>query len=386
MTYTGVGLLLSSIFGAAGVIRLATNPWVNLGIAAIFTFFAFSLIGIFELQLPAKWVQSADRLSRKKNGSTLGTLLMGMTFTLTAFTCTVQFAGTLLIAAANGDWLWPVVGMIVFSSVFSLPFFLLALFPRWANSLQSKSGIWMVQMKALLGLIELMAVIKFVSNADLVWGLGWITRPIVLSLWGLLSFFCVLVILGVFHDPGFKQLRKSWLRWLWVGIFLLPTFYFLQGATGKSLDSWTESYLPPRLESGRSGIIFNENLSFQPVTLVHELPWHDNLEDAMAAAKQQQKPIFVDFTGYTCVNCRWMEKNVFAEKSVFQLLKDEFILVQLYTDGGENAEKNQNLQIDRFNTIALPFYALLSPDNVTLAKHTGISSPTKFFKFLQKSL
>ena len=182
VTYTGLGLILTFLVGAAGVSQFATSPWINLAVAGFFIFFALSLMGMFDLALPASWVQGLDSKSRVLKGP-VGVLLMGVAFTATSFTCTMPFVGTLLIAATQGEVLWPIVGMLVFSTVFALPFFLLALFPKFVLSLRGKSGNWLVQLKVVLGLVELAAAIKFVSNADLIWEWGVLNREVTLALW-----------------------------------------------------------------------------------------------------------------------------------------------------------------------------------------------------------
>jgi len=383
VTYTGTGILLASFMGAAGAVQLATNPWMNLVIAFVFVFFGLSLMGVFELHMPNRWVQSLDQISRRIGGVG-GVLLMGMVFTLTAFTCTVQFVGTLLIAAAQGEWMWPILGMLVFSSVFAFPFFILALFPHWIGSLQSKSGTWMIQMKFILGFVELMAAFKFLSNTDLIWQWGVISRTMVLSAWIVLSLGIILVILGKF--PGvFQKSNPKRSQWIAVLPMLLLLGYWSYGASGKSLDGWMDSYLPPDETLSLEISVSSDPVSLEDVKQVHALPWFSNLDDALIEAEAKNKAVFVDFTGYTCVNCRWMEKNVFAETSVFASLRDDFVLAQLYTDGGEGYEANQKLQIERFNTIALPYYVILSPENAVLAKHAGISTPKEFLKFLKQA-
>ncbi|MCP4752863.1 MAG: hypothetical protein GY866_18410, partial [Proteobacteria bacterium] len=152
-TYTGMGLLTSILFGAGGALLAASNPYVNLVIAGAFIIFAFSLMGAFEITLPQGISAYFDQKSRSAGG-VVGVLLMGFTFTLTAFTCTVQFVGTMLIAAAQGEWIWPLLGMLVFSSVFAFPFFLLAIAPSLIKKMQGKSGAWLGRSKVVLGVLE----------------------------------------------------------------------------------------------------------------------------------------------------------------------------------------------------------------------------------------
>jgi len=392
VTYTGAGLLLTAFMGVASVAQLATNPWVNLAIALLFAVFAFNFMGFYEFRLPAALVQNADNLSRRGNGF-IAVSLMGIVFTLTAFTCTAPFVGTLLIAAASGEWAWPVLGMLVFSSVFAFPFFLLAIFPKLINRFKSNSIGWMVDLKVILGLIELMAVLKFVSNADLVWQWGFFDRIAVLLGWAVLTLIMAFILLK--HLIKIKKSEKSWKRmevltknhpfpWAFSLLFIFISLYFVYGSTGKTLDGWTESYLPPEIFKTSSRRPITVEGKIKPIETVHELPWNLTLEAALEEAKTANKPIFVDFTGYTCVNCRWMEKNVFAEEEVFEKLKNNFVLAQLFTDGGDGWEDKQKLQIDRFHTIALPFYVILSPQDNVLAKKTGMLSKKEFLAFLSQ--
>ena len=384
ISYTCTGLILAGFMGAAGAAQLAVNPWINLLITLLLVIFALNLLGVFELRIPTGWIQLADQISPRLGGLA-GISLMGMIFTLTAFTCTVPFVGTLLIGAAQGQWTWPILGMLVFSTVFAFPFFLLALFPRLIQSFRSKSGNWMVQLKLILGLVELMAAFKFLSNADLVLGWGVINRTIVLWAWTFLALCMALIILDVLWRRIIITQKQLFSRVMFALPFLILSAYLGQGATGKLLDGWLESYLPPDLGPQQSMIGKSVNDELQPIDKVHNLPWKSNLETALIVAQEQQKPIFTDFTGYTCINCRWMEKNVFAETSVYEVLRDKFILVQLYTDGGEGYESNQKLQVERFKTVALPFYVILSPENAVLGKRAGISSPQEFLQFLSRT-
>lgn len=382
ITYTGAGLVLTFLLGASGVSQFATHPLVNVAVAVFFTFFAFNLLGVLQFALPSGVVQGLDQKSRMLKGPT-GVLLMGVAFTATSFTCTVAFVGTLLIAATQGQVFWPLIGMIVFSTVFSLPFFLLALFPRYISKLRGKGGNWMSQVKVVLGAIELAAALKFLSNADLIWQWGVIDREVVLIIWALLAGLTAGILLGIIPWPEVEITRPKLPQMAGGVLFLAVGGYLALGASGKALDNYTEAYMPPSLEAGGGLRSSGEYLSTDKV---HNLPWHNQLGPALAKAKKTRKPVFVDFTGYTCINCRWMEKEVFAEKSVFQSLEKDFVLAQLYTDGGKFGEENQQLQIKRFQTIALPYYVVLSPDNAVLARHGGIMpKPSDFLNWLNQA-
>ena len=384
VTYTGLGLLLTFLLGAAGVSQFAVNPWVNIAVAVFFGLFAFSLMGVLEFALPGGLVQRVDASSRNIKGPA-GVLLMGVAFTATSFTCTMPFVGTLLIAATQGEVLWPLVGMLVFSTVFALPFFLLALFPRYLVNLRGSGGSWLIQLKVALGLVELMAALKFVSNADLIWQWGVFTREVVLVLWGGLALVTAVMLLGLIPWPGVKVERLRVGRAGGAVLFLVLSVYLFLGVTGRELDAYTEAYLPPPLES--NALATRASGEYMDDEAVKKLGWETSLDEGLKRAQIEGKPVFIDFTGYTCVNCRWMERNVFAEKSVFETLRDKFVLVQLYTDGGDNAERNQQIQIERFRTMALPYYVILSPSNEPVAKHAGITAtPGEFLTWLQRGL
>jgi thiol:disulfide interchange protein DsbD len=380
---TTLGLALTFFLGASGVSQFATSPWVNLAVAGFFALFALSLLGLLELGLPSGLLARMDGLSRGVQGP-LAVLLMGVAFAATSFTCTMPFVGTLLVAATQGQVFWPVVGMLVFSSVFALPFFLLALFPRYVMRLRGRGGNWLVQLKVVLGLLELGAALKFVSNADVIWQWGFFDREVVLALWAALAALCALVLLGLVPWPGVEVHARRPLRLAMGGAFLLLALYTAAGLTGRELNSFTESYLPPDLGDPAKAAL-RSGVSYVDAQSVHELPWHPTLAAGLAEARRTGKPVFIDFTGYTCVNCRWMEKRIFAAQPVFEAFRDGFVLVQLYTDGGEHAEENQRLQVERFRTLALPYYVVLSPDNAVLARHAGIvPTPGEFLELLQR--
>ncbi len=384
-TYTATGMGLSVLLGATGAIQLATNGYVNFTIGLLFLVFAFSLMGFFSLSIPASLSNRMDQFSRKTGGS-FGIVLMGLVFTLTSFTCTVQFVGTMLIAASRGHWLWPVLGMLIFSTVFALPFFLLGLLPRLIQSIKSRSGAWLTHMKVVLGLIELAAAFKFFSNADLVWQWGIIDRDFVLYTWIILAFLVGLFLLGsiTIHDARVQKTGATGFTTAFIFLFLGS--YLTQGLQGMPLNGFVDAYLPPQLSNSGNPDIAVPNSSQYNLDQVHALLWMNDLSTALALAKQEDKLVFVDFTGYTCVNCRWMEKYIFADAKVLETFRENFVLVQLYTDGGDNYQTNQALQVERFQTVALPFYVVLNASNQVLAKHAGImASSEKFLSFLQQN-
>jgi thiol:disulfide interchange protein DsbD len=189
MTFTLLGMLLAIFLGASGATQLASNPYVNLFIAALFIYFAFSLFGFYEIDLP----QSLKRFSLQRENSEgyAGILFMALTFTLTSFTCTVAFMGLILVAASQGEWFWPIIGMLIFSLAFASPFFLLALFPHYLTKMP-QSGSWLNSVKVIMGFLEIAAAFKFISNTDLVWQWDIFTYEVVLICWAIIMALCSL--------------------------------------------------------------------------------------------------------------------------------------------------------------------------------------------------
>ena len=381
LTFTALGLLLAIIFGAGGVNKLAANPWVNLLITAIFLGFAFSLFGAYFIQVPPALTNRLDSLTRSKEGSrVVGALLMGSTFTLTSFTCTAPFVGTLLVMTTQGNWQWPLAGMLAFSTVFAIPFFFLALAPQVLSQLP-KSGGWMISVKVFVGFLEVAAAMKFLSNADLVWRWGIFTRQVVLAIWvgiGILTILYVLGHLRIAHEEATGRVGAG--RLIVTIVVLAATIWLVPGLFGRQLGEF-EAFLPPDTTSSSSGAI--EGPQPNPDAEVH---WVINdYEGALAKAKRENMPVFIDFTGYTCTNCRWMEANMFSKPKVSRELK-RYVCVRLYTDGdGEIFQRQQNLQQEKFGTVALPFYAILSPDGSVSDMFPGLTkSESEFIAFLAK--
>ena len=360
--FTSLGLVLAVTLGASGANQIASNPFINLFIALLFVFFALSLFGMYEIQAPSSLRQFS--LENENQTGISGILFMALTFTLTSFTCTVQFVGLLLVAASQGSYMWPIFGMLIFSFAFSLPFFFLALFPQYLSRLP-KSGQWMNSIKVTMGFLELGAAMKFFSNVDLVWEIGFFTYDIVLITWAILSLLTGIYLLGLIKFPHDMKLQKRGpIRISLSIIFLSFGLYLSNGLYTGKVHGLIESYLPPKIEKG----------------------WIENYQEAILVAMEKDKPIFLDFTGYTCTNCRWMEKNVFIEPEVEELFEN-FILVKLYTDGGENASEYQQMEIDRYGTSALPFYVVIDKyENKINTFHGMDSDVNKFIDFLNTSL
>jgi thiol:disulfide interchange protein len=380
-TFTILGMLLAIFVGAAGINLFAANPWVNIIITAVFLLFAFNLFGAYELQIPPSILTKLDNLTRSKEGEgsgIVGALLMGLTFTLTSFTCTSPFVGTILVSASQGNWQMPLVGMLAFSTVFALPFFVLALAPQLVSQLP-RAGGWMNSVKVAMGFLEVAAAMKFISNVDLIWKWGIFTRSFVLAIWIAIGVILAVYLLGkfqLFHDSKTEKIGA--LRLVSAILSLAISFYLLTGLFGAKLGE-IESFLPPDLSNNSSKVFGGKS--------TQELTWIENdLDKALAKAKSENKRVFVDFTGYTCTNCRWMEANIFPKKEVESEMS-KFVLARLYTDdGSENNNKQQEFQEKTFQTVALPFYSILEADGKTVSTFPGLTRNTpEFVDFLAKS-
>jgi thiol:disulfide interchange protein DsbD len=394
-TFTAVGILASVLFGGTAVQDLAANPWMNLGIGVLFMVLAFNLFGSFEIQMP---VSVMNALNKKSQGDgTISILLMGLTFSLTSFTCTVPFVGTLLLSASGGDFLYPAVGTFGFATAFAIPFVLLSMFPSLLVRLP-RAGGWMNNLKVVMGFLEIAAAVKFFSTAEFIFGLGLLPREVFLAVWAGVCLLIVLYLLGTFRmtlDTPVE--RVGGLRAFFAVIFATLTLWFMGGMLGKPLAADLEALLPPenyhQLLDEMNGSSAPSTSAVEPVKDASAghggLTWHNDLQKAKAIARAENKPIFIDFTGFACVNCRLMEKEVFPKPEVVDLFK-KFVLVQLYTDRKtEPYISNQNL-LKTYGTVANPLYVMLTPDGEYIAQ-SGFqtqyrSDPSTFIAFLSKAL
>jgi thiol:disulfide interchange protein DsbD len=380
LTFTILGMLLAVFVGAAGITLFAANPYVNLLITGIFLFFAFNLFGAYEITVPHGILTKLDNLTRSREGEgsgIVGALLMGLTFTLTSFTCTSPFVGTILVSASQGNWQMPLLGMLAFSTIFALPFFVLALAPQYVSSLP-RAGGWMNSIKVAMGFLEVAAAMKFISNVDLIWKWGIFTRPVVLAIWIAIGTILAIYLLGKFQLPhDTKPERIGAFRLMSAVVSLAISFYLLTGLFGAKLGE-LEAFLPPDLENSSARMFGGK---------AEELKWIENdYQGALAKAKTENKLVFIDFTGYTCTNCRWMEANIFPKKEVEAELS-KLVLVRLYTDdGSEINNKHQAFEQETFGTVALPFYAVMDANGKTIATFPGLTrNATEFVDFLRKS-
>ncbi len=372
--YVALGGIVTATVGATGINKVAANPYVNLGIFVVFVVFALSFFETIQLTLPANL--TALQAAGKRHGGTLGLVLLGVTFVLASFTCTAPFVGTLLVAAAGGERFRPLLGTLVFALAFVSPFLIFAAFPQWIARIP-KGGIWLARVKAVLGFVELAAALKFLSNADQVWQWKLLTQPVLLAAWAVI-FVCAGLYLwgtlrfGVVGETEKPGARVPAPRAAFAGLFLLLALYCFWGLAGRRV-ALLNAFLPPAGYGG-AGSGSEDGLT-----------WLTDYGAALAQAKAEGKPLFVDFTGVTCTNCRWNEKNVFPRGDVRQELS-QYVRVQLYTDRPGDVP-NQKLQLAKFGDVALPLYGVVNPQTgAVVDKYAGtITDAGGFTRFLSQS-
>ncbi|MBQ3555465.1 MAG: thioredoxin family protein [Bacteroidales bacterium] len=389
--YLMLGLLITTIFGASALNDLSTNAWFNIFFFLLLVLFAASFFGAFELTLPASWTTKLDAKADTTTGF-VSILLMAFTLALVSFSCTGPIIGTLLVeAASSGITLSPILGMLGFAIALAIPFVLFAIFPTIIKSLP-KSGGWLNNVKVVLAFIELALALKFLSVADLAYGWNILPRETFLTLWIVIFFLLGLYLLGAIqfkHDSKPKYLSVT--RLFLAIIPLAFSIYMLPGLWGAPLKA-ISAFAPPM-----STQTFNLNAQAEGVVF-------DDYDQAKAYAKEQNKPMFVDFTGYGCVNCRKMEAAVLADDKVKDILEKEYVMVTLHVDDktplstpieveeyGKKVtlktygDKWSYLQRYKFGANAQPYYLLLSPKGKPLASPYGYNEDVdKFIKFLEK--
>ncbi len=392
-TFTVLGVVVSLVFGAVGMQAISSSVVFNAFIGLLLVVFAFNLFGMFEIKIPSWLVNKTAAAEHELKSKTslgsqaLGVIFMGLTFTLISFTCTVGFIGLVLAEAAKGDAVFPAIGMFAFSLAFSLPFFVLALAPSWANQLQGKAGGWMVSVKVVLGFVELAGAFKFLSNIDLVRGWGWVTRDFVLAGWVAVFLACGLYLLKLFalsSDAEDAGSRVSPPRMAFAMMFLALSGYSLSGiGTTKSMGGWLDGWLPPAVYPGTESIA-----AAGGGAVAHAPVIKDDIPGSLAKGLEERRPVFIDFTGYTCTNCRYMEASVFPLPEVASRL-DQMVRTEVYTDCIQDiCDEQREYQVERFETAALPFYAVLDPadDTIMGTFASSTNDPSEFVAFLDAAL
>jgi thiol:disulfide interchange protein len=368
--FSAIGLILTLALGPAAVVQLGSNAWVNGFIAVIFFVFGLSLLGAFEITIPSGVLTKLNAASGK--GGFLGSILMGLTFSLASFACVGPFMGTLLAASVGADKVRPVLGMLVFATGLALPFFLLALFPKYLQKLP-RSGEWLSRVKVVMGFIVLAAMLKYLYSLDAVLQTGLLTRERFLAAWVVLFAMAGCYLLGIVRLPGVSKDGELSVSRLLIGTLLVAFgLSLVPGMFGGRLGE-LEAYIPPATSASIGGGASSG-----------ELAWVENdLPAAFAKAKAEGKMVLVNFTGYACTNCHWMKANMFTKPEVNGVMKN-MVLVDLYTDGTDAASQaNQKLEEEKFQTVAIPFYVLYDPKQNVLATFPGLTrKPEEYLTFL----
>ncbi|HLN52940.1 MAG TPA: cytochrome c biogenesis protein CcdA [Lentimicrobium sp.] len=432
LIYTIIGTLVAVLFGANFANFLSTHWIPNVLFFLIFLFFAASFLGMFEITLPSWMINKSD--AQADRGGVLGSFFMAFTLVLVSFSCTGPIVGAILVESAGGKVLMPIIGMLGFSLAFALPFTLFAFFPRWLNSMP-KSGGWLNAVKVVLGFIELALGLKFLSIADQTYHWGILDREIYLAFW-----IIIFALMGFYLIGKLKFAHDSDLKYISVPRLMLAiitfTFvlYLIPGMFGAPLKALS-GYLPPQathdfdlnkiirenVEVFSSGTANNDGNMGKPAVqnglcdvpkhgdilhLPHGLKGYFDYEQGLACAKQINKPVFIDFTGHGCVNCREMEARVWSDPRVLKKLKDEFVVIALYVDDKTQlpesewitskydgkvkktiGKKYADFQISRFNVNAQPYYVLLDTNGELLVKPKAYDLDVEnFIAFLDSAL
>lgn len=409
--YTIAGTLFALIFGADGLNALATHWIPNLFVFFIFILFALSFLGMFEINAPYKLVNKADRAAEK--GGLAGIFFMSATLVLVSFSCTLPIVGNVLVLSAGGEVTKPVLGMFAYAAAFAMPFTLFALFPEWLKGLP-RSGGWLNTVKVTLGLLELALAFKFLSIADQTYHWGILDRDLNIAIWIVIFTILGFYFLGKIRMPGDSPVEKvSVPRLLMAVLTFTFVVYLIPGLWGAPLKALA-GYLPPMYTHDFDLISMNRNeqstdLCDPPkygefLHLPHGLNGYFDYDQALACARKQNKPLFIDFTGHGCTNCREMEANVWSHPEVLERLKNDFVVVALYVDDKTElpqsdwytsaydnkvkktiGKQNADLQITRLNNNAQPFYVLVGKDERVLAWPFGYEKDVNdFVDFLER--
>ena len=417
--YVALGMLITIFFGAEALNALSTNGIFNFLFFLLLVVFAASFLGAFEITLPSSFVNKIDAGSDK--GGLLGLFFMSASLAVVSFSCTGPIIGTLLVeAATKGERLGPAIGMLGFSLALAIPFVLFAMFPSMMKSLP-KSGGWLNSVKVVLGFLELALALKFLSNVDLAYNWQFLDREVFLALWIVIFGLMGLYLIGKIrfaHDsplPYLSVIRTS----IAIVVFAFVV-YLIPGMWGAPLKA-VAAFLPPigtqdfDLASSTGGPVATAShdassrkhyAHFHSRSTIKGLDPYYDYEEALEAARTQNKPLLVDFTGWTCVNCRKMEANVWSDPAVKNLINTEFILVELYVDekdlklpeseqyisaSGKKIDnvgkRNTDFQITKFQSNSQPLYALLDHSEELLVPTRGADyDVAKYIAFLEAGL
>ena len=392
--YVFLGLLVTLLFGANALNAMSTNAWFNIFFALLLIVFAASFFGAFELTLPSSWSNKIDEKSESTTGL-LSIFLMAFTLVLVSFSCTGPIIGFLLVAVSTqGSILGPTLGMLGFSIGLAIPFAIFALFPSLLKS-APKSGGWMNTIKVVLGFIELAFALKFLSVADLAYGWRLLDREVFLSLWIALFGLMGAYLMGWIHFPHDDAEHRTNVPQFFLGLISFAfTIYMIPGLWGAPLKA-ISAFTPP---------MYTQDYKIIQTTVVE--PKFKDFEQGMAYAKEQGKPVIIDFTGFGCVNCRKMEAAVWTDQEVARRLNDDYVLISLYVDdktplaepmevevAGQKrtlytvGDKWSHLQATKFGANTQPFYVLLDTDGKPIAPSRSYNEDIqKYIDWLDQGL
>lgn len=403
--YTIAGTLFALVFGADGLNALATHWLPNLFVFVMFIVFALSFLGLFEINAPHKLVNKADRAAEK--GGLIGIFFMSATLVLVSFSCTIPIVGNVLVLSAGGHVVKPIAGMLAYSLAFAIPFTLFAIFPEWMKGIP-KSGGWLNTVKVTLGLLELALALKFLSIVDQTYHWGILDREINIGIWIVIFSFLGFYLLGKIKMSGDSPVDKVTVPRLLMSIVVFSfVIYLVPGLWGAPLKALA-GYLPPQhthdfdlvslAKNEEQNKLCGEPLYGDFLKLPHGIQGYFDYDQALSCARQQNKPLFIDFTGHGCTNCREMEATVWADPEVLQRLKEDYVVVALYVDDKtvlpesewytsnyDNKVKktigkqNADLQISKLDNNAQPFYVLVGKDERVLAWPKAYERDVKSF-------
>ncbi|NBB20064.1 thioredoxin fold domain-containing protein [Runella sp. CRIBMP] len=410
--FTLLGFLVSRVGGAQAANFISTHWAPNAIFFVVFILFGLSFLGLFEIVLPNSFVNSVDKQADK--GGLIGIFFMALTLVVVSFSCTAPIAGSLLILASKGNEVMrPVLGMIFFSLPFAVVFTGLAMFPKFLKSLP-KSGGWLNEFKVVFGLLEFALALKFLSNIDLAYQWQVLDREVFLAIWIVLFSIIGFYVLGKLRMDKDSPVKGITIPRLLISsatfafvVYMIPGMF---GAPLRALSGWLppeqtqDFYLTNAVGGGTSAPALTASGRRKP-HLPHGLEGYFDYEQALAEAKAQGKPVFIDFTGFNCANCRKMEANVWPQPEVLERLKKNFVIASLYVDDKTElpkekqfvstydqrekttiGDKNADLQITKFNNNAQPFYCLVTPEGELLTKPVGYTSAEEFTRFLDEGL
>jgi thiol:disulfide interchange protein DsbD len=362
---------------------IATNSWINLGLGILFIFFALWMFGIINVNIAGRLLNKTDQAGQSAKSAYVGSFLLGVTFAITSFSCTVPVVGTLLVVAAAGTaggLLTSLYGMVIYGVVFAAPFVALSMFPKALDKLP-RSGAWMETIKIVFGFIEIAAAVKFLWVPDLEWKLGLLPRNVVLALFIIIGILQIGYLLGFFTIGSAEKIKPFQIgKGRMIGIVLTGLVLFPIGMSLASPPTYHYAKIPRVMDE------FIEAMVPPPPSedeIARKEGWFvDQYEEALAKAKLEGKPLFIDFTGVYCANCRVMERRVFPTASVKEEF-DKMVLVRLYVDKKDSLSRAYaQLQFERYQQATQPYYVVLDPaDEYTLAD-TGGYVPNGFADFL----